>query len=87
MTEFPSPKRERAYMPHCDQSILHAPGKCEHCDKYPDWQEMRVRQRINFTGEHDEDKAPCPSTHFRSEEVRDRWPGNTVHGYDEIGTV
>lgn len=66
----------RAYMPHCDSSILHAPGSCVHCDHYPDWQEMRVRSRINFTGENDPDKAPCPSLHFRPAAVRDRWYGN-----------
>lgn len=76
-----------AYAPHCDQSILHAPGACEYCDHYPEWQEMRERQRINFTNENDPDKAPCPSTYFRSAEVRDRWPGNVARqaGDDEGG--
>lgn len=68
----------RAFAPHCDQSILHAPGKCQYCDEYPDWQEMREVQRINFTGENDADKAPCPSEAFRPAEVRDRWGGNVA---------
>ena len=55
---------ERAFAPHCDSSILHAPGACEYCDHYPDWQQMRVTQCINFSGEHDPEKAPCPSTEF-----------------------
>jgi hypothetical protein len=72
----------RAFAPHCDQSILHAPGECEFCDKYPDWQEMRTTQRIAFTGEPtSDDKAPCPSTWFRSAVQRDLWPGNRVEGY------
>lgn len=71
----------RAYMPHCDSSILHAPGECDYCDAYPDWQEMREIQRINFTGHDDPGKAPCPSLHFRQAEVRDLWPGNRPGGY------
>ena len=66
----------RAYAPHCDQSVLHAPGECEYCDHYPDWQEMRDRQRINFTGHQDPDKAPCPSTAFRALETLEKWHGN-----------
>lgn len=66
-------------MPHCDQSILHAPGECRYCDMHPDWQEYREAARINFSGQHDVDKAPCPSEHFRPAEVRDRWPGNRAY--------
>lgn len=73
----------RAPMPHCDSSILHPPGKCRYCDDYPDFQEMREIARINFTGEHDQDKAPCPSEYFRPDEVRDRWPGNVAVGPGE----
>lgn len=66
--------------PHCDQSILHEPGVCEFCDRHPEWQEYRILSRINFTGENDPDKAPCPSLHFRSAEKRDRWGGNVPNG-------
>jgi hypothetical protein len=72
--------RERFTAPHCDSSILHAPGICEYCDKYPDWQYYRSLARIAFTGAEnelgDERTAPCPSTHFRSPEKRDLWGGN-----------
>lgn len=68
-------------MAHCDQMILHAPGECQYCDRYPEAQELRKWWRINFTGHEDPDLAPCPSTHKRSGELRDRWPGNTVRGY------
>lgn len=68
--------RERADMPHCDQRILHAPGECRYCDEYPDWQEVREVQRINFTGHHDPDRAPDPAEHARSLETIERWPGN-----------
>lgn len=62
---------------HCDSSVLHAPGECEFCDKYgKEWQDYRILARINFTGHHDEDKAPCPSEHFRSVETINHWPGN-----------
>lgn len=67
-------------MPHCDQAILHAPGACRYCDLSPELQEARERMRIAFTGSPEEmgtkELAPCPSTHFRSPEVRDRWGGN-----------
>lgn len=68
----------RAFAPHCDQSILHAPGACRFCDEYPDWQAYRTVARIAFTGQDDEGLAPCPSTTFRSAEVRDRWGGNVA---------
>jgi hypothetical protein len=67
--------------PHCDQSILHAPGVCEYCDKHPDWQALREGWGINFTGGTDATKAPCPSTFFRPSDYRDAWPGNTPEGY------
>lgn len=70
-------------LPHCDQSILHAPGECPYCDRHPYEQRLREHWRINFTGHHDESKAPCPSTYFRSDEIRDRWPGNRPEGYTE----
>jgi hypothetical protein len=57
---------------------LHAPGECRYCDEYSDWQELRLLWRINFTGEHDENKAPCPSTAFRSEDGVNRWGGNVA---------
>jgi hypothetical protein len=66
-----------AAMPHCDSSILHAPGECEYCDGYPEWQVYRKLARIAFTGQPlKEGFAPCPSTWFRTPELRDRWYGN-----------
>lgn len=71
---------ERCFAPHCDSSILHAPGACVHCDKYSDWQEYRKVARIAFSGTPEElgteHLAPCPSTQFRSPEKRDLWYGN-----------
>lgn len=66
----------RAYAPHCDPSILHAPGACRYCDEYPDWQAYRQVAGIAFTGQASDSLAPCPSTHFRSAEQRDAWYGN-----------
>lgn len=60
--------------PHCDSKVLHAPGKCEFCDKYPEAQ--RMLDKINFTGESDPDKTPCPSTLRRPLETINQWPGN-----------
>jgi len=83
--EYEQPKYNGYKMPmaHCDQSILHAPGECQYCDHYPEAQAFREFWRINFTGHHDDNKAPCPSTYFRSDATRDLWPGNTANGYYE----
>lgn len=85
VTEFEyDPPEENGYkmpMAHCDQTVLHAPGECQFCDHYPQAQALRQWWRINFTGHHDPDKAPCPSTHFRSDETRDLWPGNRPEGF------
>lgn len=62
--------------PHCDARILHKPGTCIYCDKYPNRQQDRVDSNINFSNENDPNKLPCPSTYLRSAEIRDRWGGN-----------
>lgn len=74
---------DRAYMPHCDSSVLHAPGECEFCDEYPDFQHYRVVARINFSGHYDRNKAPCPSTFFRPEATIDKWGGNVATNPDD----
>jgi hypothetical protein len=75
------PDEPRAFAPHCDSAVLHAPGECEHCDKYPDWQEYRKVSRIAFTGHDPVDDsglalARCPSEQRRSIVAINRWPGN-----------
>lgn len=66
-------------MPHCDASVLHAPGECEFCDMHPEWQQYRIASRINFTGHEDEHNAPCPSSHFRAPSLVERWFGNRAY--------
>ena len=51
----------RAFSPHCDANVLHAPGTCRYCDAYSDRQDTRIACGINFTGENDPNKLPCPS--------------------------
>ena len=63
-------------MPHCDTKILHAPGECHHCNLYPEYQRYRQVAGINFTGESNANKAPCPSLWNRTAEQRDNWEGN-----------
>lgn len=65
-----------AAMPHCDAAVLHAPGECVYCDRYPEWQRHREMARINFTGHHDPDRVLCPSETRRPLENINRWPGN-----------
>lgn len=57
---------ERCFAPHCDPRVLHAPGECEHCDVYPDWQALRRQWGIAFTGHSAEltkagAELPCPA--------------------------
>lgn len=68
---------------HCDASVVHAPGRCSSCDEAAfGLQYLRSMQRVNFTGEHDIEKAPCPSEIFRSVENVQRWGGNQDDGHD-----
>lgn len=48
-------------LPHDDARVLHAPGECRDCDEHPDWQDLRELWRINYTGQREPSKAPCPS--------------------------
>jgi hypothetical protein len=50
----------RAFAPHCDQRILHEPGACWSCDLYPDWQALRVKWGIAFTGHRPEEERLGP---------------------------
>ena len=64
--------------PHCDQTVLHKKGACEYCDALPEWQALRVAWGINFSGESDPAKIPCPSTRTRTAEQVNRWGGNVA---------
>jgi hypothetical protein len=62
--------------PHCDFQVLHSPGSCSYCDACPIWQALRIVYGINFTGEDDPQKSPCPSARHRPAYQVHRWPGN-----------
>lgn len=66
--------------PHCDSRILHAPGECEVCDNYSDWQELRKVWKINFTGHHDQGLQVCPAELARPIETIEKWYGNVPQG-------
>lgn len=76
---------ERAAFPHCDTRILHAPGECQYCDGYSDWQELRKLWGIAFTSHAPETtewgtELPCPADANRppnSPSDHRQWPGNT----------
>jgi hypothetical protein len=74
--EPPAAAAERAFAPHCDSLVLHAPGKCRFCDMYADWQEERTAHGMNFTGEQDPSKFPDPAETRRPLPVIERWMGN-----------
>jgi hypothetical protein len=85
--ELPEPNSaaKRAMMPHCDQRILHAPGECEYCDAYPDWQALRQFWGIAFTGHPAGENGavvPCPADTARPPETHQKWPGNRPTGYE-----
>lgn len=69
-------------MPHCDQRILHAPGECQYCDGYADWQELRQMWGIAFTGHAPQDgQFPCPADYHRPPNTPSdhrQWPGNVA---------
>ncbi len=66
--------------PHCDDLILHAPGKCWACDLYPKRQQLRLDLLIAFTGEGWEhtNLRPCPAEASRPLEKIERWGGNVA---------
>lgn len=63
--------------PHCDASVLHAPGECEYCDQHPDWQALRGAWGIAFTGHRPAElEVPCPSDQRRGPGGAHVWGGN-----------
>lgn len=63
--------------PHCDQSVLHAPGECGYCDSRADWQALRHYWGIAFTGHTpDAGQIPCPSDARRGVGGAHVWGGN-----------
>lgn len=62
-------------VPHCDPRILHAPGECNICDKYPSLQKARRKMMINFTGQNEPNFGPCPADATRPG-THSLWPGN-----------
>lgn len=77
-------EREHAFAPHCDARILHAPGECWACDLYPDWQELRVKWGICFTGQKPMPwELPCPADNARppgSKSDHRQWGPNQAGG-------
>lgn len=74
---------EEAKTPHCDPAVLHAPGECVYCDELPDWQALRRRWGIAFTGHQPKiygdppfQEIACPSDIRRPGGAAGRWPGN-----------
>lgn len=75
-----------ARFPHCDSRLLHAPLECVHCDHYPEMQQERIANKINFTGHYDKDKEICPAEVARNLPNIERWPGNRPRKEGEEGT-
>lgn len=69
--------KDIAPFPHCDQNVLHAPNECEFCDMYPEAQDKRIVDGVNFTGQSDPNKTQCPAEARRKVEIIHGWYGNT----------
>lgn len=67
-----------ADFPHCDDLVLHRPGTCWACDLYPEQQGVREQLGVNFTGEHDPSKHPCPAELRRPIDTINHWYNNTA---------
>ena len=76
------PSKESSYIgqfPHCDPRILHAPGECKFCDAHAEWQELRAKWGIAFTGYEPEGKElPCPADYARGD-AHTKWMGNVAY--------
>jgi len=83
-----TPPEERAFAPHCDQRILHAPGECWACDMYPDWQALREKWGVAYTGQVPltgvaGNQLPCPADFNRPPDSKydhRRWGPNQAQG-------
>lgn len=65
--------------PHCDASILHAPGECRFCDVQPEWQALRELWGIAFTGHAPvSGQIACPSDTRRPGGIANLWYGNVA---------
>jgi hypothetical protein len=66
---------EREIVVHCDNRVLHSPGVCVYCDKYPEAQAFRKGLHMKFTDELEPDEAILPGQE-RTRASADRWGGN-----------
>lgn len=64
--------------PHCDAAVLRRAEDCEYCalPKNRPLHEWRQRNGVNYTGENDPTKRPCPAESVRPTSTIHRWPGN-----------
>lgn len=67
-----------ARFPHCDARVLHEPKNCEFCDMFPELQQERIKNNINFTGEGNPNKKPCPAEAARGLKSINSWYGNVA---------
>lgn len=70
----------RSMHPHCDELILHEPGKCWACDLYPQRQRLRLHMLIAYTGEDasNTNLRACPAERARPLEKINRWGPNVA---------
>jgi hypothetical protein len=66
---------------HCDALVLHRKENCAFCamPKFEVLHVYRQQNGINYTGESDPTKKPCPAEAFRYAHTINRWHGNRPH--------
>lgn len=71
--------------PHCDPRVLHSPGQCIYCDEHKDWQEKRIADKVNFTGQNFEGLSLCPADRARGIGLAHQWEGNQPRVESDYG--
>lgn len=84
-------KRKNTYAdgatsPHCDVRILHAPKTCLTCDHFPEWQDLRMKWGIAFTGQEPTDDQPIAdpadlAVMMGKRGALNKWSGNRPSPY------
>lgn len=73
--------------PHCDVRVLHAPGECDSCDKFPVYQKARELWGVCFTT--DDGLAPpgfswvVPDPYRVARPAGSNWPGNQTSQHQD----
>lgn len=77
MTDYEAP------YPHCNTEVLHAPGACKFCDKYPDRQRARTVSNTPFSPTEQRWPGNSPEGYGVPEAIQVVWANNPEPRYEE----